>query len=244
VGAVDIWTTIVVVLIAAMVQSAAGFGFALLAVPLMALAIPTETAVVVAVSLGMLTSSTQAIAQREHGDRPTILRMLIGAAVGAPFGLLVLSLASNQQLKFGLAAVIIAFLVINLRGIAIERGTRVVDVVAGAISGVLNTALSTNGPPLVMALHARHLTPSVFRATISAVLAGTGVITIGLFLASGRYGADVRELLVVAIPATIFGYLVGARLRPRIVPSRFRKVVLALLVATAIITLVGALAGS
>jgi uncharacterized membrane protein YfcA len=167
--------------------------------------------------------------------------MLIGAAIGAPFGLLVLSLASNRQLKFGLAAVIIAFLGINLRGLAIQRGSGVVDVVAGTISGVLNTALSTNGPPLVMALHARHLTPSVFRATISAVLAGTGVITIGLFLASGRYGADVRQLLVLAIPTAILGYVIGSRLRTRIHPSRFRKVVVALLAITAIVTLTSAL---
>ena len=242
--AVDIWATVVVVLIAAIVQSAAGFGFSLLAVPLMSLAIPTETAVVVAVSLGMLTSSIQAIAQREHGDRPTILRMLIGAAIGAPFGLLVLSLASNRQLKFGLVVVIIAFLGINLRGLAIERGSRVVDVVAGTVSGVLNTTLSTNGPPLVMALHARHLTPSVFRATISAVLAGTGVITIGLFLASGRYGADVRQLMVLAIPTAIIGYAVGARLRTRIHPSRFRRVVVALLVITAMVTFASALVAS
>ena len=239
-GAVDIWATVAVVLVAAMVQSTTGFGFSLLAVPLLSLAVPTEIAVVVAATLGTLTSSAQAIGEREHGDRPTILRMLVGAAVGAPFGLLLLSLASNRQLEFGLAAVIIAFLVINLRGLAISRGSRVVDVVAGAISGVLNTSLSTNGPPLVMALHARHLSPPVFRATISAVFAGTGVITLGLFLASGRYSSDVRELLLVAVPTMVAGYLIGARVRPHIDPPRFRRAVMALLTATAIITLAGA----
>lgn len=243
-GAVDIWTTIAVVLVAALVQSTTGFGFSLLAVPLLSMAIPTEIAVVVAATLGTLTSSAQAFGERAHGDRPTIARMLVGAAVGAPFGLLVLSVATNRQLRFGLAAVIIAFLIINLRGITIERGSRAVDVVAGTISGVLNTSLSTNGPPLVMALHARHLTPSVFRATISAVFAGTGVITLGLFMASGRYGTDVRQLLVVAIPTMIAGYWVGARLRPRIDPPRFRQAVMILLVVTAIITLAGALASS
>ncbi len=243
-GAVDIWTTVAVVLVAAMVQSTTGFGFSLLAVPLLSLAIPTEIAVVVAATLGTLTSSVQAIGEREHGDRPTIRRMLVGAAIGAPFGLILLSVASNRQLKFGLAAVILAFLIINLRGITIERGSRVVDVVAGTISGVLNTSLSTNGPPLVMALHARHLAPSVFRGTISAVFAGTGVITVGLFLASGRYNSDVRELLVVAVPAMVIGYATGARLRRHIDPPRFRQAVMGLLTATAIVTAVGALLAS
>lgn len=242
--AVDIWVTVGVVLIASLVQSTTGFGFSLLAVPLLSMAIPTEVAVVVAATLGTLTSSAQAFGERAHGDRPTIARMLVGAAVGAPFGLLLLTVATNRQLKFGLAAVIIAFLIINLRGITIERGSRAVDLVAGTISGVLNTSLSTNGPPLVMALHARHLAPPVFRGTISAVFAGTGVITVGLFLASGLYGTDERELLLVAIPTMVIGYWIGARLRPRIDPPRFRQVVMALLVATAIITLAGALTAS
>jgi uncharacterized membrane protein YfcA len=241
-GAVDLWTTVVVVLVAAMVQSTTGFGFSLLAVPLLSLAIPTELAVVVAATLGMLTSSVQAVGERAHGDRPTIVRMLTGAAIGAPFGLLVLEFATNRQLKFGLVAVIIAFLIINLRGVTLERGGRGVDLGAGVVSGVLNTSLSTNGPPLVMALHARHLAPSVFRGTISAVFAGTGVITLGLFLASGRYTADARELLVVAIPTMVGGYLLGTRLRPRIDPPRFRQAVMGLLMVTAVITLVGALA--
>lgn len=242
--AVDIWVTVGVVLIASLVQSTTGFGFSLLAVPLLSLAIPTEVAVVVAATLGTLTSSAQAVGERAHGDRPTITRMMVGAAVGAPFGLLLLTVATNRQLKFGLAAVIIAFLIINLRGITIERGSRAVDVVAGTISGVLNTSLSTNGPPLVMALHSRHLAPSVFRATISAVFAGTGVITLGLFLVSGHYGVDERQLLLVAIPAMVIGYWIGSRLRPRIDPLRFRQAVMALLVATAIITLAGAFTAS
>ena len=242
--AVDIWVTVGVVLIASLVQSTTGFGFSLLAVPLLSMVIPTEVAVVVAATLGTLTSSAQAFGERAHGDRPTIARMLVGAAVGAPFGLLLLTVATNRQLKFGLAAVIIAFPIINLRGITIERGSRAVDLVAGTISGVLNTSLSTNGPPLVMALHARHLAPSVFRATISAVFAGTGVITVGLFLASGLYGTDERELLLIAIPTMVVGYWVGARLRPRIDAPRFRQAVMALLVVTAIITLAGALTAS
>jgi uncharacterized protein len=244
VGAVDIWTTVAVVLVAATVQSTTGFGFSLLAVPLLSLAVPTETAVVVAASLGMLTSSAQAVGERAHGDRPTILRMLAGAAVGAPFGLMVLELATNRQLKFGLAAVIGAFLIINLRGITLERGSRVVDLAAGSVSGVLNTSLSTNGPPLVMALHARNLAPSVFRGTISAVFAGTGLITIALFVVSGRYSTDVRELLLVAVPTMIVGYSIGARIRPRIDPPRFRQAVMVLLVATAAVTLIGALLAS
>ena len=240
-GAAEIWTTIAVVLLASTVQSLTGFGFSILAVPLLSLIIPTELAVVVAATLGTITSSAQAYGERHHGDRPTILRMLAGAAVGAPVGLLLLGIATNRQLKFGLAAIIIVFLLVNLRGFALDRGSNAVDVGAGAVSGVLNTLLSTNGPPLVMALSARHMTPSQFRGTLAAVLAGTGVITIGLFLATGRFDADARELLIVAIPTMVIGYYLGSRFRPRVDPVQFRRLVMVLLSATAVVTLVGAI---
>ena len=46
----------------------------------------------------------------------------------------------------------------------------------GFVSGVLNTSLSTNGPPLVFGLQARHLGAAPFRATISTVFAFSNIV--------------------------------------------------------------------
>lgn len=153
----------IAVLFSSFIQTITGFGFSLLAVPIMSMAVPTEMAVVIAGTLSTFTSGGQAWSERHHGDRPTIKRLLLGAVVGAPFGLLILMFASSRQLKLGLAVVIIAFLIVNLRGFKLEKASTPVDIGAGFASGLLSTSLSTNGPPLVMALHARHFTPHVFR---------------------------------------------------------------------------------
>jgi uncharacterized membrane protein YfcA len=229
------------VAMAATVQTVTGFGFALMAVPVLSLVIPPESAVVLSASLGLLTSSGQAVSERSHGDRPTIGRMLLGAAVGAPFGLLVLLVTTERQLRIVLVVVIAVFLVVNLRRIGLRQASSAVDLGAGAISGALNTALSTNGPPLVMALHVRHLTPSVFRATLSAVLAGSGVITVSLFALSGRYDRDVAVLFLASLPGLALGFAVGVRHRRRIPPARFRQLVLVLLAVTGAVALVGLL---
>ncbi|MCD9625079.1 sulfite exporter TauE/SafE family protein [Rhabdothermincola salaria] len=229
----------VVVAMAAGVQTVTGFGFALLAVPFMSLVVPPETAVVIAATLGVLTSSGQAWAERAHADRRTVAWMLGGAAVGAPFGFLVLVVTTERQLRLVLVGVIVTFLAVDLLGRRPSRASRGVDAAAGAVSGALNTALATNGPPLVMALHARHLPPPRFRGTLTAVLAGSGVLTVALFALGGRYDADIWWALAAALPGLGLGFGLGLRHRGRVGPERFRQVVTVLLAVTATVALVG-----
>ena len=61
---------------------------------------------------------------------------------------------------------------------------------AGFVSGVLNTSLSTNGPPIVFALQARHLPPDRFRGTINVVFACCNILGTTLFIAAGKVGPD------------------------------------------------------
>ena len=239
-GAAELVVTALAIALAAAVQSTTGFGFALLAVPLLSLVVPADDAVVVSASLGLVSSATIALASRAHGDRVAIGRMLVGAAIGAPLGLALLEITTGRQLRFVLAGVIATYLVVELRGWQLRHAGRGIEVGAGVVSGALNTALSTNGPPLVMALHARQLPPDAFRATITAVLAGSGLFTVVLFGVSGRYDGPIAAQLAVALPALGLGYLLGARHRRRLAPATFHRLVLALLAVTGAVTLVGA----
>lgn len=240
-GAGTVLVAAAVVALATGVQTVTGFGLALLAVPLLSLAIPTETAVVVCTTLGLVTSAVQATLERRHGDRATIVAMLAGAVVGAPLGFSLLVVATEVQLRLALVAVITVFLVVDLRGVRPVSANRAVDVGAGFVSGVLNASLSTNGPPLVMALHARHLPPEVFRGTLTAVFVGANVVTVALFTAGGRYDADVGVLLLAALPGLALGVVAGVRRRARLRPERFRQLVRTLLAATAAVSAVGLL---
>lgn len=230
------------VFFSSLIQTVTGFGFSLLAVPIMSMAIPTEVAVVIAATLSTFTSGGQAWSERHHGDRATIKRLVLAAFVGMPFGLTILMVATSQQLKLGLAGVIIIFLIVNLRGVKLEQASTPVDLGAGFVAGILSTSLSTNGPPLVMALHARHFSPEVFRGTIAAVLATMGVVSVGLFAVTGHFTMDVAWSLIVAVPALIIGFLIGHRVRGKINPARFRGLVTLLLAVTAVVTIVSVLA--
>jgi uncharacterized membrane protein YfcA len=232
-----------VVAASAAVQAVTGFGFSLLAVPAVSLVVAPETAVVLVSTLGLVSAGLQARIERQDADRATVRWMLAGAALGAPLGLAVLVLASERQLRVALVVVIVAFCVLDLLRVRLERAGRAVDLGAGLVSGALKTSVSTNGPPLVMALHARHLEPPVFRGTLTAVLAWSGVVTVLLFAVGGRYDAEVVRTLAVSAPGLAAGFLVGLRARPLVPAGHFRGVVTGLLALTALVAVVGLLRG-
>lgn len=231
------------VLIAATVQTASGFGFSLLAVPIMSLMVPTELSVVIAATLGTMTSSGQAVSEREHADRPSVRRLLLSAMVGLPLGLVILDVATSRQLKLGLVVVIFAFLIVDLRGVSLSHASTPVDISAGFVAGVLTTSLSTNGPPLAMALHSRHLDPRTFRGTIATVLSVAGLVSLVMFAVTGHFSVDAGIAIAIAIPTMVLGFVIGHRLRPHLDPPRFRRMVTILLFVTGIVTIVSVVRG-
>jgi hypothetical protein len=115
------------------------------------------------------------------------------------------------------------------------------DYGAGFLSGVLNTSLSTNGPPLVFNLQARHLEAPQFRATISAVFAISNIGGLTLFILDGKITRDGLIASAIALPAWALGQLLGWPVRKHMHGERFRWLVLVLLCAAGVTTIVFAL---
>src|SRR5690606_15775726 len=88
----------VVVLLAAATQAMTGFGFALVAVPLLSLALDPRTAVVGVGIAGLILTVTVAVQERRYARWP-VVGLLLGALVaGMPVGLLVLRTAPDRLL--------------------------------------------------------------------------------------------------------------------------------------------------
>lgn len=229
--------------VASVVQSLSGFGFALLAVPLMSLVIEVRQAVVVSTVIAMGTTVVHAWNEREEADRRLALRLTMASFVGMPFGLLAFVLVPQSALKVALGVVVIVITLLLVRGVALGPESTGHEWAMGIVSGALATSLSTNGPPLVFLLQARGMSPEGFRGTISRIFAVVNIVTLVMFLASGRIA---RESLVVcawAVPAVLvftwFGYL----LRPHLDAARFRVLVLVLLTLSGASVIVTALFG-
>lgn len=236
----DVAAVVVAVLVAAYAQSVTGFGFALLAVPAMVLAVDTRDAVVISTILGTVTSGVQAATTRRDADRDLASRLLLASAVGMPVGLIAFVGAPEAALRGVLGVVVLIATWVLWRGAAVPTGPRM-DWAMGAISGALNTSLSTNGPPLVFLLQARGLKPERFRATLYLVFTVMGLVTLAMFLVAGRVEADSAAVAAAALPASGVGLVAGVRTRRLLPAERFRVVVLGLLALSGLSALLGAL---
>jgi hypothetical protein len=107
-------------------------------------------------------------------------------------------------------------------------------------AGVLTTATSLNGPPLVLWLRGRGHSPAVFRATITVTLLALSVAGLVALL----IGHDVRlggGLVAAGLIGTGAGWAVGTNVFRRMHPNDHRRAVTALLVAAGTASVVAGL---
>lgn len=220
---------VVVVAIAGTAQTVSGFGFALLAVPMMTLVVDPRQAVIVSTLLGALSSTSQAIIDRRHADVSMVRRVSIAALAGMPFGLTLFVFLPEDLLRVFVGVVVAVAAMFLIRGFTIHGDSRRSDFLFGWFSGVLATSTSTNGPPLVFLLQAKRLSPDSFRATINAVFTFSNIAAITLFLSAGRVTVTILHAVAWAVPAMVLGLRVGYLLRPALSVERFRVLVFALL---------------
>ncbi|MPY93219.1 MAG: TSUP family transporter [Acidimicrobiia bacterium] len=233
----------VVVAAAATVTTLAGFGFSLMAVPLLAVVVGARDAVAVASLLGLLSTAALAVRCRASVDWGIVCRQLGTAVLGMPLGLVVVLVLSDRALRMAIATAVLVATALIARGFRLAGPSTGVDLGAGFVSGVLNTSVGTSGPPVVLANQAHGLAPTTFRGTLSAFFAGSAIVLNPLFYVTGRYTTEVLVAAAVGLPAVGVGWLVGLRLHHRVSPARFRRVVLALLVLSATLAAASALTG-
>jgi uncharacterized membrane protein YfcA len=231
----------VAIFIAAFVQMLAGFGFALLAMPIMTLAIPVEQAVVVVSILGLATTAWQTLHLRRDADTRLVKRLTGFALLGMPLGLVVLNVVDDQVLRIVLGVSVLIATALLVRRLSLAHVGLGLDATCGFLSGVLNTSLGTNGPPLVFDLQARGLDAPRFRATISTVFVFSNIVALTLFAIDGKITADGLTAALVAAPAWALGQGLGWPARRHVHGERFRWLVLALLFAAGATAIIAAL---
>ena len=231
------------VLVGGACHSATGFGFVLVAGPLVVAALPPEQAITTLLCIGMLTSALTLLTE---GRRPDPLwresvQLLAWGAGGAVAGAYVLAQLDTTALQLLVTAAVIGALLAR----RLERGAdpfRALPV-AGLTAGVLTTTTSANGPPILMYLLARAVSAARMRDTLSVTFIGFAGVGL-LALALGD--ADVvfpDGALIGALPAAAaVGHVAGRPVFARLAAGRYEQVVTALLLLSVLTGAVLALA--
>ena len=176
-------------LVAATIQSATGFGFALVAGPaLYAVTTPTS-AVALVLIVGQVVNALVLFGERR---RPVIdwtaVRPALAAAIpGLPIGALIVTVVPTAAMRIAVGLIVAALVLARLvrgrrpaRAAAMGRGSALA---AGFAVGVLTTSTTTNGPPLAIWLTARRMPPAAIRDAVTVIFAVVDIVGIVALLA-------------------------------------------------------------
>ena len=227
---------ILTVLCAGAIQGATGFGFNMLAAPLLAIIDP---AFVPGAMLLMATAVCigGAIQERQAVSRGDLGFALLGRLIAAVLAALLIGMFSPRVFSafFGLAVLLAVLL--SLSGIRITPNpSRLFG--AGLISGFMGTLTSIGAPP--MALVYQNAEPARMRATLNAYFFAGGIISVAALALAGRVGVTDFKLAGLLLPFAFAGFLLSGIGRRMMDKGRVRPVVLAVSSVSALVLLIRA----
>ena len=236
----DLLAVIVIICIAAVLQSISGFGFSLLAMPLLSIFVDIQDAVVIATLCGIFTNAVHLRKDFQLVERSIARRISLSALIGMPLGVVVLSVFSATHMRAIIGAVIVVLVFLMMRNFILKTENTNVDIVLGAFSGLLATSVSTNGPPLVFLLQSKQLDPWRLRATLAYVFTISGCASFIVLMIAGKGSIEAFQYAMLSLPAMYLGTVVGRKARLRVTPEAFKRLMYVLLLATAVSTTLAA----
>lgn len=231
-----------VLFLATVIRSAFGFGEALVAVPLLALAIPVETAAPLAVLASITVALIVVLQDWRHIHLRSAAWLVVPTFLGIPLGLLALKKLPEPAVKAFLALVIISFSVWSLTPRSrFELKNERFAGLFGFAAGILGGAYGMNGPPLAMYGSMRRWPPANFRATLQGYFLPASLAGMTGYWAAGLWTPAVNHFYLLSCPGVLAGIFLGRWINRRLNPRRFLLYVHAGLIGIGLVLLVQAL---
>lgn len=216
--------------VGALAQGAVGFGFGMLAAPVLALIderlIPGSVLV-----LGLTVACYVAWQERGDLDWHGIRWALVGRVLGTATGVYVVTVLDHDQLAVMLGVFILVAVVMSVAGWHV-RPTPSTLVGAGAMSGVMGTLTSVGGPP--MALVYQREQARTLRATLAGFFLFGASLALVTLAVSGELGRRQFVDGLLLLPGLVVGLVLSRRLGPLLDRGWTRPAVLVMSTAAAL----------
>jgi uncharacterized membrane protein YfcA len=222
-----------VVLGAAFVKGAIGFGFPALGTPLLSLVVDVKTAVVVLILPNIVMDGIQ-FARRGaplSGARRLVL-LLAGGALGTVLGTRALALLSPRAATVILGVFVLCFVALNASGLAPRvpaHWERWLSAPAGFVAGVIGGVTNSPATAVVLYFQAIGLPKQDFVSSVAFTFFFYKLVQLG---AVTWYGLLPLPLLWVSLALTavgLAGFAVGLRVQDRLDQRSFNRAVLGFL---------------
>jgi uncharacterized membrane protein YfcA len=222
----------------ALVAGLSGFAFGLVAASIWLYVLsPLQTATLI-IAFGLIVQGFAVWKLRRALDWKKLWPFVAGAALGVPVGVTILTWANPAHARMGVGAFLVLYSLYALFRPAInpvKAGGAAVDAGVGFLNGVLGGITGLAGILVTIWCGLRGWPKDVQRTVFQPVAVATFLMSALWIGARGAITADTIKLFLVGLPALLAGTWLGLKLFGRLDEAMFRKVVLALLLASGVV---------
>lgn len=202
-----------VAFVAGLVRGFAGFGVALIFMPVAARLAGPLPALIFLLTMDFWGPLPQLPRALREGHRRTALRLLAGAALFMPLGIFLLTRVPEVPLRYGMSIATLLTLSIMVSGYRYQgalgpRG----EFGLGALGGLMGGAIGQAGPPVILFYMVRPLEAAVIRANLILYFAGIVVLTFLILALTGHLSGAALLMGLVLTPVYLLAVTLGGRM--------------------------------
>jgi uncharacterized protein len=227
-----------VTLAASLARGFSGFGAALIFVPLVSALLGPQFAVPLLLVTDSIMTAGMVPAAVKTADRRDVLTMSVGAFVGVPAGIWLLTSLDPLVLRWaivGLAAIMLAVLLSGWR--YRNRPTAPLTVLVGLVSGFCTGAAQIGGPPVVAYWLGGQSPALVVRANIIFYFAVSSLIAAIGYIWGGLITWQILTLALIIAPIYGIGTWIGSRMFGLAAEKTFRRICLAMIALSTLVSM-------
>jgi len=218
--------------LAGVIRGITGFGGAMVMSPPLALLLGPRLTVAVVLLLEGIAAAPMVLETRRLVRWRVMWPILAATCVTVPLGGYVLVTADPLTLRRAIAAIVIVFSLLLLRGWRYHGAQRTgTGVGLGALAGTMMGATSIGGPPVILYLLAGPDRVETTRANLTLFVAVGSLAGAAMLWTRGVLDARAAWIGLALAPGYYGGVVAGTRLFSRFNDTRFRQFTLLLMVA-------------
>lgn len=219
-----------IVFAAMLIQSLAGFGAALIAMPFLIAILGPDLARPTFILVSQTAGLLYMYKYRADWQFPDIKIIIMGTLIGIPVGSWVASSLSEDTFMLLLGVVTIGYAIYVLSGLRLPEMQENWGVVFGFLSGILHSAYNVGGPPLVIYNSTHDWKARRFKGNMQAIFFVTSLFVIFAHFSAGNITNPVLTLYLTMIPVMVIALMTGFYLEKYVSQQLFRKGIMILLI--------------
>ena len=230
-----------IVFFSAIVSTSIGFGFALIAVPLLLLIYPPHLAITASMSISLLTYLINLPHYYSYIDKKLVSQLITGTIFGMPIGILIHIHFDVHWLKFLVSVLILIITFLLIKGYSLPLPKKGASHIIGLFSGLLGSAVSIPGPPVILYLASQAIAKKKFLGTTAVLFSFIYTVSLSILYLSSSLPAGICSFSLPLMPFACVGIITGRILESRINHQIFKRLTYVVLVLSACYSLITAI---